>query len=297
MGYFYLMESDKNQINKTNSETLEIVNTAKLNKKKYKSKPVNNNIDKDSNNTSKTSKLLKNKENLAKEEDEQMKIDSDDGSYEDYYSEDDCDDDENMVGDINDDDFLDKSEDFEEMEDEEEPEKEKKINVNIWDEDKKMQDDEKLDFDNEAYEMLHRSKVEWPCMSLDFVLAENFQNFYEKDQSSRLNMSKDNYPYTSYVVAGSQTSMQNGFLYGMKWFNMHKTKYDDDPEKGADSDEEEGEDPFMKYDKVQINGNVNKLHTMKNSYLCGIWSDSPSVEIVDMRKLFEDLEQLDEIGT
>merc|ERR1711957_81065 len=199
---------------------------------------------------------------------------------------------------------MDKSEDFEEQEngaeEEKEPEKDKKIKVNIWDEDNKMQDDEKLDFDNEAYEMLHRSKVEWPCMSIDFVLAENiqqqnYQNLYAKDQSSRMKLSKDTYPYTSYMVAGGQTNSENGFLYAMKWFNMHKTKYDDDPEKGAESDDSEGAEPFMKYEKVQINGNVNKLHSMKNSNLCGIWSDSPSVEIVDTRKLFEDLELSDEI--
>jgi len=225
-----------------------------------------------------------------------MNIDSEGEDSEDYLSESE----EEMLS-QHDDDYLDKSEDFEEMENDEEPEdKEKKIKVNIWDEETKMKDDEKLDFDNEAYEMLHRSKVEWPCMSIDFVLAENlqhqnFQNFYSKDQSQRLNLSKDSYPYCSYMVAGGQTNSENGFLYAMKWFNMYKTKYDDDPEKGADSDEEEGEEPFMKFDKVQINGNVNKLHTMKNSYLCGIWSDSPSVEIVDMRKIFEDLELSEEI--
>jgi ribosome assembly protein RRB1 len=180
-------------------------------------------------------------------------------------------------------------------------EKEKKIKVNIWDEGNKMEDDEKLDFDNEAYEMLHRSKIEWPCMSLDFVLAENLQNplpisnYYSKDPN-RFSTSKDKYPYCSYLVAGSQTSNPNGFLYAMKWFNMHKTKYDDDPDKGADSEEEEASEPLLKFDKVQVNGNVNKLHTMKNSSICGFWSDSPSVEIVDMRKIFEDLELSEEIS-
>jgi hypothetical protein len=30
---------------------------------------------------------------------------------------------------------------------------------------------------------------------------------------------------------------------------------------------------------------------MKNSYLCGLWPDAPSVEIVDLRQLITDLEE------
>jgi len=208
---------------------------------------------------------------------------------------------------IYDDDYMDKSEDYEEIEDggplQEKSLKvsknnnnetgEKKIKVNIWNEEAKINEDEKLNYDNEAYEMLHRSMPEWPCMSVDFLLPENFSgqisNFYSTDKS-RYNLSKDTFPYTSYIVAGSQTTGPNGFLYAMKWFNMHKTKYDDDPDKGAESDEEEGSNPYMKFEKAQINGNINKLNTMKNSYLCGVWSDSPSIEIIDMRPILEDLE-------
>ena len=31
---------------------------------------------------------------------------------------------------------------------------------------------ENLDFDNRAYNMLHRVTTEWPCLSCDFVLTE-----------------------------------------------------------------------------------------------------------------------------
>ena len=33
-------------------------------------------------------------------------------------------------------------------------------------------DVENLDFDNRAYNMLHRVTTEWPCLSCDFVLTE-----------------------------------------------------------------------------------------------------------------------------
>lgn len=274
----------------TPQKTEEEVNTYKNNQQKI-NKPEEN----------KNKNLLSNKENLAKENDMKMHIDSQENSDEEYYTES-SGEDEDIVIDEN---FDDNSEDFEELpkkslnNDQDDTEtKEKKIKVNIWDEDKKIKDDEKLDFDNEAYEMLHRAKIEWPCMSIDFILPENFSNpisnFYSNDKS-RLNISKDAFPYNSYLVAGSQTTSANGFVYLMKWFNMHKTKYDDDPDKAAESDEEEGTEPYMKFEKFQINGNVNKLETMKNSYLCALWSDSPSVEIIDLRKSLEDLENSEQI--
>jgi len=239
-----------------------------------------------------------------------MQVDSDEASEEaEYYTESE----DNNSEIICDDDYLDKSEDYEEAEDggplKQKPKSkkkhnnntkhisetgEKKINVKIWDEEEKINDGEKLEYDNEAYEMLHRAIPEWPCMSVDFLIPENFsgsppENFYSKEKS-RYSLSKDAFPYTAYMVAGSQTTGPNGYVYAMKWFNMHKTKYDDDPDKAADSDEEEGTDPYMKFEKAQVTGNINKLHSMKNSHICGIWSDSPSIEIVDLRSVIEDLE-------
>jgi ribosome assembly protein RRB1 len=194
-----------------------------------------------------------------------------------------------------DEDHDDLSEEYMEVDDDDVDKLAKKVNkVNIFDETEKKENVE-LDFDNEAYEMLHRSRVEWPCMTIDFLIPENFYppigGLYEKSKSYS---TKDEYPYSCYLVGGAQTNTQNGYLYYMKWYNMHKTKYDDDPDKGADSDEEEGEEPFLKFERVQIKGNVNRLKTMKNSYLTGLWSDSPSVDIVDLRQLITDLEESNE---
>ena len=43
----------------------------------------------------------------------------------------------------------------------------------IWDEEKEpLQEGEELEYDGSAYQMLHRSQVEWPCLSIDFLLRE-----------------------------------------------------------------------------------------------------------------------------
>lgn len=43
----------------------------------------------------------------------------------------------------------------------------------IWNEKSDpIQIGEELVYDSSAYEMLHRSQVEWPCLSIDFLLRE-----------------------------------------------------------------------------------------------------------------------------
>ena len=178
-----------------------------------------------------------------------------------------------------------------------------KIQVNLWDDKKNnnLKEGEILDYDNDAYEMLHRSKVEWPCLSVDFLLKENSLLSSVKDfylPNSKRKMAEDKYPYNAYIIAGSQTNEKNGFFYFMKWYNMRKTKYDDDPDKGEDDDEEEDEDkrnPFMKYEKIKVNGNINRVKSMKNSSICALWVDSPSVDIIDCEELFNNIEYKEEI--
>lgn len=49
----------------------------------------------------------------------------------------------------------------------------KKPKKEIWTEEKDpLKEDEELNYDGSAYIMLHRSKVEWPCLSIDWLLKE-----------------------------------------------------------------------------------------------------------------------------
>ena len=83
---------------------------------------------------------------------------------------------------------VDNEDDWEDVDDEEDiemkegnPEKKSKSKKKagedkpseIWNAEKEpLKEDEELDYDGSAYLMLHRSKVEWPCLSVDFVLRE-----------------------------------------------------------------------------------------------------------------------------
>lgn len=185
----------------------------------------------------------------------------------------------------------DNSDQYQETEIKEKPKKTTDT-VKVWNEKvEKVNKDEDLVFDNSAYQMLHRSTVDWPCYSVDWILPEYFipqpvKNFYSP-LTTRLY--KDEFPYTAYFVAGAQTSEKHGVLYYMKWFNMHRTLYDEDPDKEGDS-ESEGGDPLMEHAAITSRGNVNRVKVMKNSYIAAYWSDLKSIELVDLRKNIEEME-------
>jgi len=43
----------------------------------------------------------------------------------------------------------------------------------VWDENKEpLKEGDELEYDGSAYVMLHRSKVEWPCLSIDYLIRE-----------------------------------------------------------------------------------------------------------------------------
>lgn len=133
----------------------------------------------------------------------------------------------------------------------------------VWNEAQEpLKADEELDFDSSAYEMLHRSEVEWPCLSIDILVRERCpeasQPFTFKDwfASSSLNQlgpdnshmnkkldipehNNDQYPMSVYFCGGSQGMNKNeNKIYVMKWSDMAKTLHDDDvPEDNSEDDE------------------------------------------------------------
>lgn len=45
--------------------------------------------------------------------------------------------------------------------------------LKVWnDKTEPLQEGEELEYDGSAYQMLHRSQCEWPCLSVDWLLRE-----------------------------------------------------------------------------------------------------------------------------
>lgn len=94
-----------------------------------------------------------------------------------------------------------------------------------------------MEFDNTAYDMLHRLNVEWPCMSIDFVVKSS-----PFDAAISEFVELKNYPCEVLTVQGSCNGTNHNSIYFTKWNKLHRTKYDDDPEQ-YEEDEHADEDP------------------------------------------------------
>lgn len=102
--------------------------------------------------------------------------------------------------------------------------------------------------------MLHRTKVEWPCLSCDWLVRERSLNNPKTwfpnqingalepsqtvvDRLGRQRHKQDKFPMTAYMVAGSQAEKKSdNKIYVMKWSEMYKTVNED--EENSDSEEE-----------------------------------------------------------
>ena len=135
----------------------------------------------------------------------------------------------------------------------------KKSKPQVWNDKKDpLKEDEDLEYDGSAYQMLHRSQVEWPCLSIDWLLRERasfdgvsnpkawFPNLVNGqldqaqtviDKNKIARHKNDKFPMTVYMVAGSQADKKSdNKIYVMKWADMHKTVNED--ENNSDSDDE-----------------------------------------------------------
>lgn len=179
----------------------------------------------------------------------------------------------------------------------------------MWDESKApLQEGEELVFDNSAYQMLHRAKVEWPCLSIDILLPDRIQsknygswfpNYVNsldpkhsyKDKRGLQTHKGDRFPYTVFFCAGSQSMKKNeNKIYVLKWSDMHKTLKDDDVSSGEEEDET-GKDPVMRFETVPHRGCVNRIRSMQGSGIVATWSDENEVGIYDLTSAYEALEQ------
>ncbi len=140
---------------------------------------------------------------------------------------------------------------------------------------KTLEKGEVLEFDNKAYDMLHRLNVEWPSMSIDFVAKGSP---FDPPLTSFVQMTE--YPYEVFTVQGTCNNTAKNSIYFIKWSRLCQTKFDDDPQGN-----EEEEEPEVVIQEIETAFDVNRLRTLNNSPIVAFWNDngqSGEVRIMDM---------------
>ncbi|EXX78489.1 Rrb1p [Rhizophagus irregularis DAOM 197198w] len=148
-----------------------------------------------------------------------------------------------------------------------------------------LQNDEVLEADQSAYEMLHSMNVRWPCLSFD-ILWDN------------LGEDRKMYPATTYIVAGTQADKpKNNELIIMKMSQLHRTQNDDDlndsDKESVDSNNEKlDEDPILEEKSLKHYGGVNRVRVtpQKDLQIAASWADTGKVHIWDLSPVVKALD-------
>lgn len=148
---------------------------------------------------------------------------------------------------------------------------------------KELSKGEVLEFDNKAYDMLHRLNVEWPSMSIDFIAKGS-----PFDAALTPYTAMTQYPYEVFTVQGTCNNTNKNSIIFMKWSNLCQTKYDDDPEGNEENDEE----PDVVIQEFETTYDINRIRTLNNSPIVAYWNDSGAngeVRIMDLSAGMEKL--------
>lgn len=152
-------------------------------------------------------------------------------------------------------------------------EEEEQDNYRVYLPGDKMENDQKLEVDQSAYDMLHSIDSEWPCLSFDFI-------------PDQLGNNRSKFPMSCYAVAGTQASAANkNEILIMKMHHLHKTKYDgDDGEDGmSDNDDDLDEDAALEVQKIKHNGGINRVRVSPhNAGIVSVWSDKGVLEMYNI---------------
>ncbi|KAG4304857.1 hypothetical protein PORY_001910 [Pneumocystis oryctolagi] len=134
-----------------------------------------------------------------------------------------------------------------------------------------LQENEILEPDQSAYEMLHSINVQWPCLSFD-ILKDN------------LGMERTSYPATIYLVSGSQAdTKKNNVITVIKLSNLYKTQYDDDSSFNSENSNID-EDPILEYRSLPTFGTTNCIRAFSKdeNYFVASFSETGKVHIWDI---------------
>lgn len=139
--------------------------------------------------------------------------------------------------------------------------------------------DEQLECDPRAYEMLHQLHVEWPCLSFDVVPDE-------------LGGGRSVLPHELTLACGTQAGVANeNRLWLYKVSNLTRLAADDDDDDRDFDDDEDDDDgePRVACCGVAHPGTVNRVVCHNN--LAATFSDDANVRVWDLRAARRKLEQ------
>lgn len=151
------------------------------------------------------------------------------------------------------------------------------------------EDDGELEFSNSAYDMFHRLRPEWPCLSFDVI-------------RDGLGYNRTRFPMTGYFAAGSQADRpSSNRLYVIKVSEMHRTKYDSDEEVEDEDDEEGGfgrrgrtgrdDDALVEFEAFRHEGGINRVRSCpQQPWYISTWGETGHVSIYDVREALQILE-------
>lgn len=142
-----------------------------------------------------------------------------------------------------------------------------------------LEQDEVLDFDSKAYEMMHKLKVEWPCLSFD-IIRDN------------LGAHRTKYPQTMWLVAGTQAAETDGnALTVFKAADLHRTTYDDAESEQEEHDEDLDEDPTVNFRELKCRAGINRVRCMPQlSHIVATWFDNATVQVWDVGRCLRAIE-------
>ena len=188
----------------------------------------------------------------------------------------------------------------------------------VWDETKEpLKEGEELEYDGSAYMMLHRSKVEWPCLSIDYLVRErcaidgmtapaawfpkqvngqldpNAPNtIRDATRNNVLRHKKDQYPMDVYLVAGSQAEKRaENKIYVMKWGEMERTTFEDEECSDSEEEAERNKEPVIRFESIPHRGCVNRIRSMHGTPIVATWTDEAEVGIYNISEAVEELDK------
>ncbi|KAJ6231090.1 glutamate-rich wd repeat-containing protein [Anaeramoeba flamelloides] len=137
-----------------------------------------------------------------------------------------------------------------------------------------------LEINLEAYELYFVLKVEWPCLSFDFLHDD-------------LGIIRNDFPMTSYLITGTQSNVkEENSIMAMKLDQMYRTKFDQNENPLEDEDPNNfDDDPLVDMKKIPHLGTVNRIRSMpQQNNIVAAWSDAGQIGIYNLKKQIDALD-------